>query len=216
MITFDHLRAALSLQNFDGLEAQMQMAPTGRREMMPVQDKPARQSAVLALVYPNMRDELYLILTKRTDNLSGHSGQVSLPGGSRDPEDSSNEVTALRETCEELGICEEPINLIGQLSKVWIPPSNFDVYPIVGTMTAEPAIDPNPAEVETVLRLALDDLVSDGIKRTVPMSFQDISIDVPYYDVEGHVVWGATCMMLSELEQRLKIALNGGEHRKKI
>lgn len=97
---------------------------------------------------------------------------------------------------------------MGRLSKMWIPPSNFEVYPIVATMQSEPKITPNPAEVAHVLHMSLDSLVDDQTKKTTQMSFRDMVFDVPYYDVEGQIVWGATAAMLSELEIRLKTVLN--------
>ena len=209
MITFQHIREAIALPaHFDSLDAQMQMAPVGRARMQPNPDKPPRQSAVLLLIYPKLGERLHLILTKRTSHLRGHSGQVSFPGGRRDPEDPTYEATALRETCEELGICGEHIEIIGRLNKLWIPPSNFDVYPVVGLMQREPQITPSPDEVEKVLHMPLPALIDDMTKQVTQMNFRGQAIDVPYYDVQGHIVWGATCMMLSEFEQRLLTVLS--------
>jgi 8-oxo-dGTP pyrophosphatase MutT (NUDIX family) len=164
---------------------------------------------VLVLIYPKVSAGLHLILTKRTDTLRGHSGQVSFPGGGMDEDDLALEDTALRETCEELGICEKSrIHILGHLTKMWIPPSNFDVHPFVATMSSKPEITPNPFEVAQVLHLSLADLLDDKIKRTTEMTLRGMTLDVPYYDVEGHVVWGATAGMLSEFEQRLKTVLN--------
>lgn len=205
MISLAQLQAALALPAFDGVTAQMRMAPAGRADMRPRADHPPRQSAVLVLIYPEADGSLHLLLTKRADHLRGHSGQVSFPGGSRDLQDVSYQATALRETCEELGICDEAqITLIGHLTPLWIPPSNFDVYPIVALMNAPPQMTPNPHEVAAVFSLSLDDLCSDRLKQTTTMTFRGQAAAVPYYAVGGHVVWGATCMILSELEQRLQ------------
>lgn len=203
MIRFEQLRAALALE-IGAWEAQLQMSPSHRRHFQPDPHNPPRESAVLILIYPDATGQLRLILTKRTDKLRGHSGQVSFPGGRRDPHDASFVVTALRETCEELGICDEAIEIIGQLNKLWIPPSNFDVYPIVGCLAYEPQIFPNPDEVDFVLTFALADLLHPAFKKTTQMTLMGQLVDVPYYDVEGQVVWGATCMLLSELEARIR------------
>lgn len=209
MITFDHLQQALNLPDFDGFSAQMGMSPAGRERMLPKADKPPRQSAVLVLVYPDDNRNLQILLTKRTSTLRGHSGQISFPGGSQDDTDTSYEHTALRETCEEVGICEQAsIHIIGRLTKMWIPPSNFEVHPIVGTLSSTPSITPSPDEVAAVLHLSVDALLDDMTKKTTQMQFRGTTFDVPYYDVEGHVVWGATAGMLSELEQRLKIVVD--------
>lgn len=208
MITFKQIEQSLNLNNFDGQKAQMGMSPAGRSEMKPEPDNPPRQSAVLVLIYPKMGEGLQLILTKRTDTLRGHSGQVSFPGGSMDEEDLSYIDTALREACEEVGICSQSqIKIIGRLTKMWIPPSNFDVHPIVATMNQEPKITLNPSEVAEVLHMPLTALLDDSTKKTTPMSFREFTFDVPYYDVEEHIVWGATAGMLSELESRLKYVL---------
>jgi len=207
MMTLDAIRAALTLPGFDGQAAQYQMAPQERRGMAPLPEKPPRQSAVLALIYPNADDRLHILLTRRAERLRGHSGQISFPGGRRDPQDASYEATALRETCEEVGVCGDEIEILGQLTPLWIPPSNFHVVPFVGTIPYRPVFQPNPDEVAEILSLPLAQLLSAGLKCSTSMSFRGKSIEVPYYDVSGHVVWGATCMMLSELEQRLRVAL---------
>lgn len=207
MMTIENVEAALILTEFDGQVAQMQMAPMGRGEMRPSPENPPRDSAVLILLYPDPEDGLRLVLTRRAERLRGHKGQISFPGGRRDPEDPSYEATALRETCEELGICSENIRLLGRLTPLWIPPSNYHVVPVVGYLPQLPPLLPNPAEVAEVLVLSLQDLLAGSNKRSMLMSFRGTDIDVPYYDVEGHVVWGATCMMLSELEQRLRLVL---------
>lgn len=207
-ITIDHLHRALDLPNFDSYDAQMGMSPVGRERMYPNRDNPPRQSAVLVLIYPNANQNLNLVLTKRTDHLRGHSGQVSFPGGSRDDTDTSYEHTALREACEEIAVCDAgQIQVIGRLSKMWIPPSNFEVVPVVATMMQKPDMRPSPDEVAQILTLSLSTLLDDKTKKTTPMKFRGTTFDVPYYDVAGQIVWGATAAMLSELEQRLKLTL---------
>lgn len=207
MITFHDLQRALNLPNFDGRQAQMKMAPAGRNRMQPNPHKAPRQSAVLVLVYPEVGAGLHLFLTRRTEHLRGHSGQISFPGGRCDPDDPHLEYTALRETREELGISQDHIRVVGRLTSLWIPPSNYDVHPIVGTMTHKPPVVPSPDEVAEVLPLPLPQLLNPARKKHTTMYIANTAIDVPYYDVQGHVVWGATGMMLSELEQRLRRAL---------
>jgi 8-oxo-dGTP pyrophosphatase MutT (NUDIX family) len=125
VIGFDTLRAAVELADFDPLPAQARMAPDPRRPRSEeAQGTPPRQAGVLALAYPEP-DDLRLFLTRRTERLRGHSGQISFPGGSRDPEDVSLTATALRETCEELGICNETLTILGTLSPVYIPPTHL-------------------------------------------------------------------------------------------
>lgn len=208
-ITLTNIQKSLALEDFDGRKAQMAMSPAGRERMKPQAGSNPRQAAVLVLIYPDADSGLNLILTKRTDSLRGHSGQVSFPGGSVDDDDASYEAAALRETCEELGICDtSTIQILGRLSTLWIPPSNFEVVPIVAYIDHLPKIIPSPFEVAKVLHMSLSALIDDATKCTTPMTFRGQTWDVPYYDVDDHVVWGATCAMLSEFEQRLKTILN--------
>jgi 8-oxo-dGTP pyrophosphatase MutT (NUDIX family) len=206
MISFKTLQSALEIPDFDGFKAQLGMSPKGRERMQPNPANPPRQSAVLVLAYPQIGEGLHLLLTKRTDSLRGHSGQVSFPGGSIDPEDISHEATALREAYEEVGLCDKP-HILGSLTDLWIPPSNFEVHPVVASLEYTPLLTANPAEVAQILHMPLDALLDPTTKKITQMDFRGSSIDVPYYDVEGHVVWGATAAMLSELELRLKQVL---------
>lgn len=167
-----------------------------------------REAGVLVLVIPETAGDLHIVLTRRTDTLRGvHRGQISFPGGQRDPDDKSFAATALRETCEELGICED-ITVLGTLSPVYIPPSHFHVHPLVGTMARTPEFHPNPDEVAEVFTFAVDGLVDDSHKRTEYREFNGTQFAVPYYEVQGHKVWGATAVMLSELEFRLRSVLD--------
>jgi 8-oxo-dGTP pyrophosphatase MutT (NUDIX family) len=201
VITLEHVRQALHLPHFDPRAAHMGMSPVPRGR--PNGETP-RQAGVLALLFPQADSRLHVLLTRRNDNLRGHSGQISFPGGRRDEDDPDFTATALRETCEELGLCDE-IAVLGHLSQIFIPPSNFNVYPTVGYLPAAPAPRPNPDEVAEVFSLGLDDLLNPSLKQTEMRTIQGYQVRVPYYSVQGHKVWGATAVMLGELEARLRI-----------
>lgn len=199
-VTLDDLRAAVTLADFDVAAAHASMAP-GAPRLRPASG--ARQAGVLILVYPDTNG-LRLVLTRRTDTLRGHSGQISFPGGRRDPQDTSFTATALRETCEELGLCGADITVLGTLTPIYIPPSNFEVFPTVGALTGPPVFTPNPAEVAEVLTFPVDNLLNPRYKSTEDWLFQETPVRIPFYTVQQHKVWGATAIMLSELEHRLR------------
>jgi 8-oxo-dGTP pyrophosphatase MutT (NUDIX family) len=205
MISIETLQTAIQLPGFDPVPAQLKMAPLSAR--VPVGGAVPRQAGVLVLVYPEP-DGLHVVLTRRADSLNSHSGQISFPGGKRSEEDVSLTDTALRETCEELGICNGSVQVIGMLSHLYIPPSNFEVYPSVGLLAEPPMFRPNPLEVAEVFTLPLHQLLDPGLKRTEEWDFSGAQVTIPFYYVQGHKVWGATAIMLSELEHRLQAALN--------
>jgi 8-oxo-dGTP pyrophosphatase MutT (NUDIX family) len=207
VISLAVVREALSLPDFDVSAAQLPMIPGSRRHLPQQKTDQSRQAGVLVLLFPE-DEALHLVLTRRTDTLRGHRGQISFPGGQRDAEDASLAATALRETCEELGICDERVEMLGTLSTVYIPPSDFEVFPSVAALPQRPELRPNPAEVASVFTVRLAELLDPRFKATEQRDFQGISVDVPYYAFNGHKVWGATAIMLSELEGRLRSALD--------
>ncbi len=158
----------------------------------------ARQGSVLLLLYPQA-NMLWLPLMQRPTYNGHHSGQVSLPGGKQEPGDPDRIYTALREAEEEMGIPRVDVQVLGTLSELYIPPSNFVVLPVVGFMPSAPHFVPDPAEVEQVLEVSLPDLLTENFIKftdTPPGSLYPIS--TPYYPVQERVVWGATAMILSE------------------
>ncbi len=204
MIALETLARALSLPHFDVDSAHARMAPLQRR-LLPPEGANPRQAGVLVLLYPDA-DDWHITLTRRTEDLRSHSGQISFPGGRRDPHDASFTATALRETCEELGMCQ-PTQIIGMLSTLYIPPSNYEVYPTVAALSERPVFTLNPDEVAEVFSLSFTELLDDRIKACEDREFSGMTFSVPYYAVQGHKVWGATAIMLSELEHRLRAAL---------
>lgn len=194
------------MQPLPGPAAQNKMA--SRVRPLPLElPEDARESAVLALLFP-LEEELNLMLIKRVEDGKPHSGQISFPGGRRDPEDESLQVTALRETFEEVGIPSSSIEILGKLSQLYIPVSNSNVHPFVGYMHSITESRINEAEVQYILEVPVKELFRPErktIKEIRPSAFPDIVISAPSYELdEKHVIWGATAMMIAELEEVLK------------
>jgi 8-oxo-dGTP pyrophosphatase MutT (NUDIX family) len=197
------VRAALQ-RPLLGRAAQLEMAVRPRPGDRPDLPNPCpREAAVLMLLYPR-QGELVLPLTQRTDTVEMHRGQVSLPGGAREPQDRDFAQTALRETCEELGIPEGAVQLLGALSPLYIPPSQFCVYPYVGYVSTPPLLHPDPAEVAAVIEMPLRNLLEPDTRQVEVHWRNRQRFEVPIYRVAEQRVWGATAMMLAELVALLR------------
>ena len=174
--------------------------PVDERRFAEDPKRPSKPGGVMLLLYPHDGD-IYLPLMKRPTYKGAHSGQVSFPGGKFEPEDKDLKETALRETEEEIGVKSSDIQVIGGLSELFIIASNFKVFPTVGFVTERPVFVPDAIEVEDILEVSLSDLKNLSKRGVEEMTFGKYTINSPYFDVDGHVVWGATAMMLSEFLQ---------------
>ena len=181
----------------------MAPVPRGWRK----REEPPHVAAVMILVFPARNGALGTALTLRNADLRGHSGQVSFPGGRQDPDDDGLTATALRETHEEIGLCGARLSILGQFPLLYIPASHHQVCPIVAHCDEHPVFAPNPAEVAAVFSFALIDLLKSRFKSVERRRVRGVDARAPFYLVEGHKVWGATAMLLSELEGRLRLAL---------
>ncbi len=187
-----------------GIASQLKMAPIMRQdaiESMEERMKTARKSAVMALFYPNKKNETTVVLILRKAYEGVHSNQVGFPGGKAELEDTTLEVTALRETEEEVGVNIHTIEVIREITSTYIPPSNFLVQPYIGIVHNTPTFIPQESEVAAILEVSLQDLLSDAatIEKELTTSYAT-SIKVPAFYLNDHVVWGATAMMLSEVK----------------
>jgi len=184
-----------------GLMAHLQMAPAERAEMMNYPDagKDAREAAVMILFHP-VDDQPYLVFIVRQSYDGVHSGQISFPGGKREPNDKDLIQTAIRETAEEIGIDSRMIRVLGTTSPLFIPPSNFLVTPVVGYCPEINAFSPQESEVKEVLNLPFSHFTDGRFKKvhTVNASYKS-NMMVPCYRIQEHIIWGATAMILSEL-----------------
>jgi len=198
------LAKALS-EPLPGVEAQLQLAHPARNLSAPEGLK-AREAGVLVLVYPTTSGEHFPLIVRTSHNANDkHRGQISLPGGKRERSDGSIEETALREAEEEVGVDAGKVTVLGRLSTLYIPVSNFNVYPTVGFIEEIPNWVPQRSEVDRIIEAPLDRLHAVDVVQYTEMPFGDkVKLrNVPYFDIGGEVVWGATAMILSELRQVL-------------
>ncbi len=198
------LRQRLSLP-LPGEEAQYKMANAERRINLARYKIPGnpRESAVLILLYEKDNSVKFpLIVRPVYDGV--HSGQVALPGGSFDAEDKNLQTTALREAEEETGLHRKNIQVLGKLSNLYIPPSNFLVTPFIGIHTGNPVFVPDSVEVARIVELDLEKIMDEKLIREKKMNLASgVSVLTPYFDFDGLTVWGATAMILSEFKSVL-------------
>jgi 8-oxo-dGTP pyrophosphatase MutT (NUDIX family) len=184
-----------------GFEAQKIMSPSIREHALKQSDPSiAKDSSVLLLFYPK-NGQIYLPFIKRTSGNTSHSGQISLPGGKYEESDTNRTVTAIRETNEELGVECKKIKILGYLTELYIPVSNFMVLPVLGFCKQQPEFKMNPFEVEEVIEMPLQQLLASENISEFSFTKNNLTINAPYFNAKGHKVWGATAMILSELRE---------------
>lgn len=176
------------------------------RPIQPPGNITPRLGAVLILFYPD-GDDLRFPLTVRSQRLVNHRGEVSLPGGAVEEGDANAAATALRESHEELGIQTEQVTVWGTLTSWYIAPSNFLITPIVGSLNQKPELYPNSDEVSAVITSTLRELLDPRSVIIEEWTLRGRQVIVPFFAIEGHKVWGATALVLSELVARMRRSL---------
>lgn len=194
----DKLKIRLQ-QPLPGLTAHSVMASETRLKLkMPSPNERTRESAVLILFYPS-DNQVFIPLILRPQYDGVHGGQMAFPGGRAEKEDEHLERTALREAQEEIGVRVSDVTVLGKLTKLFIPPSNFYVQPVVGFMTHKPDFYPDPKEVDKVIEITLENLKNPKIIGRKTIFVRGLEVDTPFYEILNTTVWGATAMMVSEL-----------------
>jgi 8-oxo-dGTP pyrophosphatase MutT (NUDIX family) len=176
------------------------MAPSIRKELAEkmIANRTPINSSVLILLYP-INNELFTVFIQRHEYNGTHSNQVSFPGGKRDFEDKNDEETALREAWEELGIVPDEVTILGELTDLYVPPSNYIIHPFVGYCNKKPDFVPQISEVKEFFEVSVKELNSPDVlkEKTIRLSNGEDYL-TPYYNLNGKVVWGATAMIISE------------------
>ncbi len=178
---------------------QDKMAPPGResRYLIKPYSQPPQKAGILILLFP-FRDELHTVFIKRTEKNGPHSGQISFPGGKADHLDRNLEHTALRETTEELGVSSSSIKLLGALTPLYIPVSNYDVFPFIGFINNFSGFSIQTTEVQYAIMANIQELQMPDTAGILEINQNNYCIKVPCYKIKDSNIWGATAMILFE------------------
>jgi len=205
---FENKIVKITKMKLPGEAVQFKMAPMERLaelKKIAIQKETAKKAGVLALFYPSEENKTTLALILRKTYKGVHSAQIGFPGGKYETEDTSLKETALRETEEEVGVKRDAVSVLKQLTDIYIPPSNFFVQPFLGITNSTPKFILQEKEVEALIEVPLLHFMDDSIKtiQTLSTSYAK-NLEVPAFTLNGHLVWGATAMMLNEIREMLK------------
>jgi len=194
-----------------GEASQYKMAPESRLDELQrinVAKKNPRRAGVMALFYPTQGMGTNLLLILRKTYKGVHSNQVAFPGGKAELTDDGLLTTALRETYEEVGVAPKDITVVKEISEIFIPPSNFIVQPFIGLYRNPKPFVKQDSEVELILEVPVSDFLDDALVVSKKMTTSyAVDIEVPAFELNGYIVWGATAMMLNEIKELLKQVL---------
>ena len=195
------------INNLPGKDEQWRMRVTSDKSYnFDNTEEDAIQSAVLILLYEE-NGVICFTLTERTQTVEHHRGQISLPGGAREADEKLSS-TAIRETQEEISIYADDVDIIGALSPLFVPVTGFIINPFVGIINANFEPQPAPEEVETVISVHVNELLNDDNELQEKRNLRGYDMNIPYFLLSGHKVWGATAMILSEFKTVLKEAMD--------
>lgn len=195
----DKLKAEIE-KGLSGTEVQWALASSDRliKNFPRVPRKDSADAAVLILLYP-VDGIIYTVFIQRPEYNGVHGGQISFPGGKKEPSDSDLLQTAVREASEETGINPSDLKIIGNLTPLFIPVSNVVVTPFVGWSEKKPSFVPDDAEVVFIIEADIRPFLDYSIIKAKPFEIRGEMIDIKYFDYKGNVIWGATAMILQEL-----------------
>ena len=194
-------------QPLPGKQAHKELAPYRNEIELDFKNKNPKIASTLLLIYP--RDgKTFFCLIERQEYEGTHSNQISFPGGKNESGESMKE-TALRETKEEIGVDPISINIIGELTQVFVPPSNFLIHPFVGYCNFTPGFKASEREVKRIIEVNIEELFKKDVIKIKKMSFEkiigNVNYGVPYLDLNNKIVWGATSVILNEFRKMLQL-----------
>ncbi|OFY39134.1 MAG: hypothetical protein A2X18_03695 [Bacteroidetes bacterium GWF2_40_14] len=207
------------IPDLPGKKAHLKMAPLHRLSTLKIEEAPpenSRESAVLVLLFPASSENILdweVLVIKRNIYDGVHSGQIAFPGGKCEDIDKDYADTACRESHEELSLDRDKIEIVGLLSRLYVPPSNFTIYPVLAYASCEMELIPDHREVVEYRKIPLklfDPTLSEIFKIRIG---REEYVNAPGYTIGDYFIWGATAMILSELyqvaaEARLTISRN--------
>ena len=156
-----------------------------------------QKGSVLLLLYPS-ENEIYIVFIRKPFHNGVHGGQISLPGGRIEESDNSSFHAALRETDEEIGVKPDDITILGSLSSLFVPASRFLVFPVVGYIDFKPEFQPSPDEVQQIIEVPMHKLLDPDNIGTKVLIKDCTPFKAPAFNVDDHLIWGATAMILGE------------------
>ncbi len=194
MELIDKLKQQLFEEKLLGYQSHKKMLPQGRKYLN--KKEGFTESAVNLITYFD-DNKLMFVLTKRADDLLHHSGQISLPGGAKDIDDSDLWETAKRETFEEIGISIDNKSFIGRLSGLVVPVSGYNVQPFVSFLDYKPVFSNNLSEVSEIIEVEFNEFFGRKIYEK-STEINNKRIIYPYYKYKNYEIWGLTAMILAE------------------
>jgi len=187
-----------------GIEVQATMSPVGRMKLVQKANIKYRTSAVMILIFPDENNQAQTVFIKRTVNEGVHSGQIALPGGAFEADDTNLIQTAIRETAEEIGVELTAKQVLGKLTTLQVPVSAFEIAPVVAYTNVSPQFTLDPIEVDDVITISVSDLMTMEVGKAKFKTAKKITVDAPYYNLNGEKLWGATAMIIAEFLDLLK------------
>lgn len=195
------IKKCLSKNELPGIKSHQKLVPAFRPKGIP--NAATVNAGVLILIYPDLSGVYYIVFMKRQQYIGAHSAQISFPGGKYEEKDLNLATTAIRECHEEIGINAQSVELLGELSLLYIPISNYLVHPFIGFTAKTPHFHIDKNEVDYLIEFPLFQALQLPIKQT-ELLYGKSQSPVPYFDINNEIVWGATAMILSEFIDVLK------------